>query len=75
MAIRRETLEILILLASLAELEEQGDVHSHKCAAQGCGTIWTHRRPPMTATEEEYHAAHNCPKCGRNERMPFDGDV
>lgn len=43
------------------------DVHSHKCRAAGCGTVWTHERL-LDTSEAVYHKAHDCPKCGKNER-------
>lgn len=45
--------------------------HKHKCQGVGCGHIWEHQRPPMSASEEEYKKAHLCPKCGREERNKF----
>lgn len=44
-------------------------VHKHKCP--DCGNIWSHERPPFTATAAEYHAAHNCPQCGTNVRKVY----
>ena len=39
--------------------------HFHKCAH---GHEWGHEQSVFEKTEEEYNAAHDCPKCGENVR-------
>lgn len=37
--------------------------HRHKCA--GCGCVWEHDDACRDLPPAEHHAAHACPKCGR----------
>lgn len=49
----------------MTQIGERGDnTHVHACV---CGNAWTHERPPLTATDEEYEAAHRCSACGKTE--------
>lgn len=40
--------------------------HSHRCDA--CGTVWTHEQR-NDVSEAVYNSLHDCPTCGRNQRI------
>lgn len=55
------------------EPSEQGE-HKHKC--KDCGIVWKHDDSLQYGgcTRAEFKLAHDCPKCGRNERQKYFND-
>lgn len=49
------------------------DTHHHKCAAKGCGTVWSHRQADMR-TKEQWKAGHSCPACGTEQTDKCEAD-
>lgn len=49
------------------------DTHHHKCAAAGCGQIWSHSRADIN-NSREHDAAHKCPKCGTKQIEKCEAD-
>lgn len=62
---RNEFLEALMK----ALVERTRDLHKHRCEKDG--TIWEHVSPPFDASEAEYRQAHQCPKCGTEQRDKY----
>lgn len=62
---------MMVLARMLANLDRPRGLHKHKCGR--CEHVFEHMTPPLEATEEEYHAAHDCPTgCGNNERRLYE---
>jgi hypothetical protein len=74
---RRNADEIETLMLFMRSILGQGrgpDVHRHRCPK--CACVWRHQRPPDEAGEEEYRAAHLCPRgCGEEVRERYRGDA
>lgn len=60
----------LMVMMLLKGLDRPRTLHKHKCGE--CEHVFEHMTPPLDATEDDYHVAHNCPKCGHNERDIFE---
>lgn len=48
----------------LARVIEEGEYHLHRCDL--CGEIWGH-----TLRDGRGAGAHDCPRCGREQRFTF----
>jgi hypothetical protein len=50
-------------------------VNAHKHLCDGCGTCWKHSNDlPGSVTRAEFTKAHECPKCGTEQRFKHDND-